>query len=115
MTGRLQIDMYASFRREFILSSYKLDDVAGLFISDDIKKSDHIIHPTFGEVTELYSQNLMGININDFIHKIRNLLNDNGESKKENNDVLIMSQDNNRLKTDLDPIRSGLRLIKSKI
>jgi len=37
------------------------------------------------------------------------------ESKKENNDVLIMSQDNNRLKTDLDPIRSGLRLIKSKI
>ena len=68
MTGRLQIDMYASFRREFILSSYKLDDVAGLFISDDIKRSEHVIHERFGEVTELYSQNLMGINTNDFIH-----------------------------------------------
>jgi len=68
MTGRLQIDMYASFRREFILSSYKLDDVAGLFISDDIKRSEHVVHERFGEVTELYSQNLMGINTNDFIH-----------------------------------------------
>jgi len=60
--------VYASFRREFILSSYKLDDVAGIFISDDIKRVDHVIHNEFGEVTELYSQNLMGININDFIH-----------------------------------------------
>jgi len=68
MTGRLQVDMYASFRREFILSSYKLDDVAGIFISDDIKRVEHVVHPDFGEVTELYSQNLMGININDFIH-----------------------------------------------
>jgi DNA polymerase elongation subunit (family B) len=68
MTGRLQIDMYASFRREFILSSYKLDDVAGLFISDDIKRVEYATHPDFGEITELYSQNLMGINTNDFIH-----------------------------------------------
>jgi DNA polymerase elongation subunit (family B) len=68
MTGRLQVDMYASFRREFILSSYKLDDVAGMFISDDIKRVEHITHPEFGEVTELYSQNLMGIHTNDFIH-----------------------------------------------
>jgi DNA polymerase elongation subunit (family B) len=68
MTGRLQIDMLASFRREFILSSYKLDDVVGLFISDDIKRSEHVVHERFGEVTELYSQNLMGINTNDFIH-----------------------------------------------
>jgi DNA polymerase elongation subunit (family B) len=68
MTGRLQIDMLASFRREFILSSYKLDDVAGLFISDDIKRVEHITHPEFGEVTELYSQNLMGVHRDDFIH-----------------------------------------------
>ena len=27
MTGRLQIDMYTYFRRDFNLSSYKLDDV----------------------------------------------------------------------------------------
>jgi len=38
MTGRLQVDMYAYFRRDFNLSSYKLDDVAGQFISDDVKK-----------------------------------------------------------------------------
>ena len=68
MTGRLQVDMYASFRRDFILSSYKLDDVAGLFISDDIKRVEHVVHSDFGDVTELYSQNLMGINVNDFIH-----------------------------------------------
>jgi DNA polymerase elongation subunit (family B) len=68
MIGRLQIDMYASFRRDFILSSYKLDDVAGLFISDDIKRVEHVVHPQYGDVTELYSQNLMGINVNDFIH-----------------------------------------------
>ena len=38
MTGRIQIDMYAYFRRDFNLSSYKLDDVAGSFISDSVKK-----------------------------------------------------------------------------
>jgi DNA polymerase elongation subunit (family B) len=68
MTGRLQIDLYAAFRRDFIMSSYKLDDVAGQFISDDIKRSEHCEHPEFGSVTELYTQNLMGINVHDFIH-----------------------------------------------
>ena len=43
ITGRLQIDMYAYLRRDFNLSSYKLDDVAGQFISDDIKKIECII------------------------------------------------------------------------
>jgi DNA polymerase elongation subunit (family B) len=68
MTGRLQIDLYAAFRRDFIMSSYKLDDVAGQFISDDIKRVELIDHDIFGPVTELYSQNLMGIHTNDFIH-----------------------------------------------
>ena len=68
MTGRLQIDMYAYFRRDFNLSSYKLDDVAGQFISDDIKKHVTTVHPVHGEVTELYSLNLTGLNKNDFIH-----------------------------------------------
>ena len=68
MTGRLQIDLYASLRRDFIMSSYKLDDVAGQFICDSIKKSEHVIHDTWGEVTELYTQNLMGIHVNDYIH-----------------------------------------------
>jgi DNA polymerase elongation subunit (family B) len=68
MTGRLQIDMYAYFRRDFNLSSYKLDDVACQFISDDIKKIVCTQHATHGQVTELYSQNLMGLNIHDYIH-----------------------------------------------
>ena len=69
MTGRIQIDMYTYFRRDFNLSSYKLDDVAGQFISDDVKKivltSDSI---TNNPITQLYSQNLMGLHVGDFIH-----------------------------------------------
>jgi len=53
-TGRLQIDMYAYFRRDFNLSSYKLDDVAGQFISDSVKKTTCSNHPVHGEITELY-------------------------------------------------------------
>jgi DNA polymerase elongation subunit (family B) len=81
MMGRLQIDMYAYFRRDFNLSSYKLDDVAGQFISDSIKKiivSDN--------TTMLYSKNLAGLNVDDFIHiKINGFSSDyynNGEKFK---------------------------------
>ncbi len=68
ISGRLQIDMYAYFRRDFNLSSYKLDDVAGQFISDSIKKIQYTEHEKYGKVTELYSKNLMGLHIGDFIH-----------------------------------------------
>lgn len=66
--GRLQIDMYTYFRRDYNLASYKLDDVAGQFISDDIKKITLETNPDHGEVTYLYSQNLAGLHTNDFIH-----------------------------------------------
>ena len=65
MIGRLQIDMYAYFRRDFNLSSYKLDDVAGQFISDSIKK---VIISDDRTKTQLYSKNLAGLNAGDFIH-----------------------------------------------
>ena len=68
MTGRIQIDMYAYFRRDFNLSSYKLDDVAGSFISDSVKKFQCVEDEKYGKVMELYSQNLMGLHKNDFIH-----------------------------------------------
>ena len=64
MTGRLQIDMLAYFRRDFNLSSYKLDDVAGQFISDDVKKIDYSEDGN----TRLFSSNLAGLNVGDFIH-----------------------------------------------
>jgi DNA polymerase elongation subunit (family B) len=67
-SGRLQIDMYTYFRRDFNLSSYKLDDVAGQYISDDVKKIAYTDHPDYGDTTELYSSNLTGLNINDYIH-----------------------------------------------
>lgn len=64
MCGRLQIDMYNYLRREFNLSSYKLDDVAGQFIGDDIKKIE------YNEIgnTILITGNLIGIHIGDYIH-----------------------------------------------
>ena len=68
MTGRLQIDMYAYFRRDFNLASYKLDDVAGQYISDSIKKVVCCSHPVHGNITELYSKNLAGLHKNDYIH-----------------------------------------------
>ena len=67
MPGRLQIDMYTYFRRDFNLSSYKLDDVAGEFISDEITHVETSLDEE-GEITNLYSKNLAGLNINDFIH-----------------------------------------------
>lgn len=63
-TGRLQIDMYTYLRRDFNLSSYKLDDVAGEYIGDDIKK----VVDQENATTHLYSKNLIGLNKNDFIH-----------------------------------------------
>lgn len=63
MMGRLQIDLYAYFRRDFNLSSYKLDDVAGQYISDEIKKTQIVDGNTL-----IYSKNLAGLNVGDFIH-----------------------------------------------
>ena len=68
MSGRLQVDMYSYFRRNFNLSSYKLDDVASQNISDDIKKIMNVEHPEYGNCTELYSKNLTGLHAGDFIH-----------------------------------------------
>jgi DNA polymerase elongation subunit (family B) len=82
--GRLQIDMYTYFRRDFNLPSYKLDDVAGQFISDNVKKIHQIHHEKFGNVTELYSDNLTGLNVNDYIHiEISNFTSDYLEDGKK--------------------------------
>ena len=67
MIGRLQIDMYSYFRRDYNLSSYKLDDVAGQFISDRIHKIE-VMHSEGN--TKLYSKNLAGLHKGDYIHCI---------------------------------------------
>jgi DNA polymerase elongation subunit (family B) len=67
MGGRLQVDMYNYFRRNFNLSSYKLDDVASQNISDDISKVVNSV-VTNNEVTELHTKNITGLHVGDFIH-----------------------------------------------
>ena len=64
MSGRLQIDLLFYFRRDYNMSSYKLDDVAGTMIRDDIKG----IIPCDNNTSELYSKNLSGLHTGDFIH-----------------------------------------------
>jgi len=69
MVGRIQVDMYTYFRRDFSLSSYKLDDVAGQFIGDDVKKVELWTDAeTTQNTTALHSANLTGLHSGDFIH-----------------------------------------------
>jgi len=63
MSGRLQIDLYTYFRRDFNLSSYKLDDVAGQFIRDDI-----VWVQCTETHTELYTNNVTGLHVGDYVH-----------------------------------------------
>jgi len=65
ISGRLQIDLLFYFRRDYNLSSYKLDDVAGTMIRDDIKGMKYV---ESNHTTQLYSKNLAGLHEHDFIH-----------------------------------------------
>ena len=70
ISGRLQIDLLFYFRRDYNMASYKLDDVAGSFIRDDIQ---HIIsakghNGDNGPYTHIYSKNIMGLHAQDYIH-----------------------------------------------
>jgi DNA polymerase elongation subunit (family B) len=64
MKGRLQIDLYNYFRRDFNLTSYKLDYCAGYFIGDGVKKIEHL--PSGN--TKINSSNLMGLETGNYIH-----------------------------------------------
>lgn len=71
MTGRLILDLYIYFRREYQLASYKLDHTASQFICDDVKKIEHIeehIEQDNIKKTVIYSKNLKGINQGDYIN-----------------------------------------------
>lgn len=68
ISGRLQIDLLFYYRRDYNLSSYKLDDVAGNFIRDDIKGVEFCTSSENKPITKLYSKNLAGLNVHDFIH-----------------------------------------------
>jgi DNA polymerase elongation subunit (family B) len=66
MTGRLQIDLYNYFRRDYQLSQYKLDYVSGYFIGDDVKKLEHIEGTS--AMTKIFSKNLTGLENGSFIN-----------------------------------------------
>ena len=76
MNGRLQVDMYNYFRRDYNLTSYKLDYVSGYFIGDDVKKLEHS-HDVFEdpsgnecirETTKIFSKNLSGLENGSYIN-----------------------------------------------
>lgn len=68
ITGRVQLDLYCYFRREFNLPSYKLDDVAGENISDTISSVVVINADTTATTAKLYTKNMTGLHKNDYIH-----------------------------------------------
>tara|TARA_Y100000389_G_scaffold177636_2_gene190099 strand:- start:1625 stop:5449 length:3825 start_codon:yes stop_codon:yes gene_type:complete len=68
MAGRVNIDMYNFFRRDYNLSSYKLDFVASNFISDTIKNIEHIDNKT-----KIYSQNLSGLEKGSYVNFIEEI------------------------------------------
>ncbi len=63
MTGRVQIDLFNYFRREYNLESYKLDYVSGYFIGDKINK----YYEENGK-TILNTKNMVGIKKHNYIH-----------------------------------------------
>ena len=82
MNGRLQVDLYNYFRRDYNLTSYKLDYVSGYFIGDTVKKIEHIETPCVTpsrtqkkikirskpvKKTKIYSKNLMGLKNHSYI------------------------------------------------
>ena len=64
MTGRMQIDFLNLFRREYQLSSYKLDHVSAHFIGDNIKD---IVYDAATNVTRINTNNLIGLENGDYI------------------------------------------------
>ncbi len=63
MSGRLQIDLLVYMRKEFTLSSYKLDYVAGYLLSDTVKKYENQ-----GNNCKIWTKNMKGLEENGFIH-----------------------------------------------
>ena len=61
--GRIQIDLYNYLRRDYQLSQYKLDYVAGHFIGDSISASR--VEPGRGTVLE--TSNLVGLQVGSYI------------------------------------------------
>ena len=60
--GRLQIDLYTLFRRDYNLDSYKLDSVSAYFIGDKVSQIRHHENTTI-----VYSKNLQGLEKTNYV------------------------------------------------
>ncbi len=60
--GRLQVDLYNYLRRDYQLTQYKLDYVAGHFIGDSVKKAEFE-----DNTTKIVSSNLVGLELHSYI------------------------------------------------
>ena len=66
MPGRLQIDMYNYFRRDYNLTSYKLDYVGSYFIGDNVLKVEHRAEADT-LITRIVSKNLTGLEVGNYV------------------------------------------------
>jgi len=63
MQGRIQIDLYTMFRRDYQLESYKLDNVSAYFIGDKVLRLEH----KDTNETYIYSKNLQGLEKTNYV------------------------------------------------
>ena len=63
MNGRIQIDLFNYFRREYTLPMYKLDYVSGYFIGDKVADLSHT-----EDKTTIKSKNLSGLQVGNFVN-----------------------------------------------
>ena len=63
MQGRIQIDLYTMFRRDYQLESYKLDNVSAYFIGDKVIRLEH----KDTNETYIYSKNLQGLEKTNYV------------------------------------------------
>lgn len=68
IVGRLQVDMFMYYRRDYQLSSYKLDDVAGIYIGDSVEMVCQLHATATVNGCGIATKNIKGIHVNDFIH-----------------------------------------------
>ena len=65
MEGRLQVDLYNYFRRDYNLTSYKLDYVAGNFIGDKVKS---ITNDESNNKTTIATKNMTGLLVGSYVN-----------------------------------------------
>ena len=62
MDGRIHLDLYTVFRRDYNFDSYKLDSVSAYFIGDKVTKLENE-----GNTTKIYTKNLQGLEKTNYV------------------------------------------------